>query len=157
MLVLWAQSLDNQSPDEIRTLDGNETREAAIAAVYLVVEQGRKLFSRGGVDLIHHKGRTVLEVVSSRMDEAGRLTPLVCFSDHNDDGCEHVMASLISFSAELDRPITHEQIDLVNLAFDELKKKRITRRLYRPAVILLGVLVLVIAYVAWQTRLYGSY
>jgi hypothetical protein len=50
-IILWAQALDNISPDHIEVTGPKLTREAAVSHVYGVIEHGKRVYAVDGVQL----------------------------------------------------------------------------------------------------------
>ncbi len=153
-LILWAQPLDNTSPDhiespgEVVSSERPERRERAVSTVYSVATAGKRIFSKGGVQLTDDGRRFLVEVLSDQRDQAGRAAPIVCCGKYDpsfDDGSgAKVVININEFAQRIGRTITPEKLDLMKQAFVLLKKKRQRKRL----VGILGFLALALALMA---------
>ena len=158
LLVLWAQALDNSSPDQIE-LRGERLpehdsarRQEAVSTVSAVVRNGTRLYDEGGVRLTEDGGRFVLEVPTAQSDLAGRTAPVVCCGLGDPlQGEELVSATrtwMEDFCIRIGRTLLAEHVERVFPAFAVLKKKYLRRRLVRMA-ILGAATMATLALVAW--------
>jgi hypothetical protein len=139
--ILWAQALDNASPDHIEmredTLSPEDIarRQEAVSLVSGVVKAGSRIFEGAGVQLTEDGRRFVVEVHSVERDRAGRAAPIVCCGDYDstvDDALGvSVAVSLDGFARRIGRSILPEHLKLTRESFVFLKKKSSTRRLAR--------------------------
>lgn len=141
--ILWAQALDNSSPDHI-TVHGNDLglsdaaqRQEAVSKVSAVVKNGARLFEQGGVMLSADASHFVVEIPSVQSDLAGRIAPIVCYGPNGVSarGVYGFMAvtALTAFAKQIGRTLQPEQLKLVEASFDALKKKSKMGRMVRTA------------------------
>jgi hypothetical protein len=134
--TFWAQALDNSSPDhmdkrgEELSPDDSYHRNEVVALVSAVVKRGTRVFESNGVQLTVDKHHFVLEVPSAERDQAGRIAPIVCYGNYdpvmqsvgNAFGAS-VAVGLHDFATRIGRSLQPEHVELVDIAFVELKKK----------------------------------
>jgi len=142
--ILWAQALDNESPDHIsmggRHTEGDDTPERmnAVSAVYAVRKRGGCVFENRGLRLSADNWCFVLEVLSVQRDNANRLAPIVCHGEYNLNSCDTLgdiaMGLLKAFAADIGRTIEPSHFELARESFRALKKKEATRRVRATAV-----------------------
>lgn len=159
--VLWAQALDNASPDHFE-VGGEELspddairREAAVSSVSSVIKSGIRVYEVNGVILTVHVRQFVLEVPSAQRDHAGRSAPIVCQGQYDVEGGDALgdsaACALDDFARRIGRTLQPEHIEGARAAFVALKKKSSTTNVGRPLGI--GGLVLVIlGIVYWLAR-----
>ncbi|GGD33677.1 hypothetical protein [Pseudoxanthomonas indica] len=141
--ILWAQALDNSSPDHF-TVHGNDLgnsdtvqRQEAVSKVSAVIKKGARLFERDGVMLTADASHFVIEIPSVQSDLAGRIAPIVCYGPNGvvATGGHGIMAvaALTAFARRIGRTLQPEQLKLVDVSFDALKKKSKVGRMVRTA------------------------
>jgi hypothetical protein len=160
-LTLWAQALDNTSPDHFdvdgRDLNANETvaRQAAVSMVSNVIKNGRRIFERDGVLLTADVSHFVVEVPSVQRDHTGRTAPIVCYgiysSKTSDSNGAFAADALYNFATRIGRTLQPEHINLVRMSLNDLKKKSMTKRLARTPWIV-GLALLILTIVWWITQ-----
>lgn len=158
--ILWAQALDNSSPDHFyvhgKDLASDDTvqRQEAAAKVSSVIKSGSRLFEKGNVQLTANTSHFVIEVPSVQRDHSGRTAPIVCYGDYdatvgNELG-ESAATALNEFAKKIGRTLYPEHFELIQASFDTLKKKSLATKLTRFMGLWTIILVLlVIAY--WLT------
>lgn len=159
--AMWAQALDNTSPDEIEIPAGDMTREEAVAHVYRVIELGKRVHASKNVKLISYRNRSVLEIISTVHDQAGRSAPIVCYLRHEgsliDEYASEIAASAAHFCAKIGRRLPESYAVEISAAIDALKKNsrtKLTRTLW--VVTIAGAVLAVLAYETYSARLSGA-
>ena len=137
---LWAQALDNSSPDHMANIDGrqiqpddNTEREKVVSEVSGIIKGGVYKSEVEGIKLTANDKQFVLEVISSEKDCRERSAPILCYGDYdkkNTGGIEDsIITSLNTFAGKIGRTIPPKCDDLVRTAFtalkEEIKKKKI--------------------------------
>lgn len=154
--ILWAQALDNTSPDHFnvhgRSLEPDDAvqRQEAVSRVSNVIKNGVRLVENGSVLLTADASHFVVEVPSAQRDRAGRTAPIVCYGDYDsragDALGERVAHALDNFAKEIGRTLQREHFELARCSFETPKKKSWTKNFRRVAA-LTGLAVL--AVVLW--------
>ena len=155
--IMWAQALDNSSPDRIdmhgEQLLPNETlrRQEAVSLVSTVVKAGNRVFEERGVRLTADARNFVVEVPSAQVDRAGRTAPIVCYGEHNgsadDTLADTVVAAVDDFAKLIGRSLRSEDSESLRRSFLALKKNY--RQEWRLRAALVGALLLVVFCVMW--------
>lgn len=156
-LILWAQALDNASPDHFRVrgeelaADDAVRRQEAVSAVSKVIKYGARVYESGGVLLTADAIRFVLEVQSTQRDDAGRAAPIVCSGEYGaalgDQLDEAVSIAVEDFARRIGRTLHPRHFELVQAAFSALKKtSRMTRLVRWLATASLGLVLLAIGF-----------
>lgn len=153
--TLWAQALDNSSPDHFK-VGGNELaegdtirRQEAVSLVSRVIENGTRYYDFDGVLLTADAKHFVVEAPSVQRDQAGRTAPIICcglyeFED-NDKVGYLVAAALSDFAISIGRTLLSEHLEHTQASFTVLKKKRSKpKRAFK-----IGVLVLMVLFAAF--------
>lgn len=159
--ILWAQALDNASPDHFdvygKNLRPDDTvqRQEAVSKVSRVIKNGTRLFEENGVLLTADASQFVVEVPSVQRDHAGRTAPIVCYGHYDatvsDAFGASVAVALDDFAKKIGRTLQPDHFDLARSSFEALKKKSSTTKLVRTVGIgAVGLLLLAIVY--WLTR-----
>lgn len=133
LFTLWAQSLDNSSPDhfEVRgeelAVEDSIRRQAAVSSVSSVIKTGMRVYDRGGVVLTADAHHFVLEVRSAERDRAGRAAPIVCHGEYQSGHVDALAASaalsIDDFARRIGRTLEPEHVQLARDCFGALKKK----------------------------------
>lgn len=154
---MWAQALDNTSPDEIEVPGDDMTREDAVAHVYRVIEAGKRIHASKNVKLISYRNQSVLEVISTVRDQAGRSAPIVCYIRHEtsltDNSASELAASVGQFGAKIGRDLPEGYDVEIARAINALKKNsrtKFTRTLV--VVTLAGAALAVLAYETYSAK-----
>lgn len=152
--ILWAQALDNTSPDhfDVRgkelSADDSGKRQDVVSRVSSVTKKGARVYETGGVLLTADNCHFVLEVPSTQRDRAGRVAPIVCYGDYGDaigdELGDSAVVALDVFVKRIGRTLQPEHIKLARGSFDSLKKKPSMTRLVRMVGIGIVILVLLI-------------
>lgn len=155
--ILWAQALDNASPDHFEvhgkdlTPEDTVQRQEAVSKVSSVIKNGERLFEKSGVLLTADASHFVVEVPSVQRDHAGRTAPIVCYGDYDATADNAlgacVVVALDEFSKKIGRTLQPEHFELVRSSFDALKKKSLTTKLVR--IVGMGALVLVLLVIVY--------
>lgn len=141
--ILWAQALDNSSPDHIAVrgaaLDAEDSlrRQEAVSLVSHVIKDGVRIFESRGVRLTADNRHFIVEIPSAQRDLAGRTAPIVCCGEY-DSSFEETLGAKVAdtlneFARRIGRNLHSEQLELVRGSFAELKKKLLRRTLVRAA------------------------
>lgn len=140
-LILWAQALDNVSPDHFEVygvvLDPTDTvkRQEAVSLVSNVIESGSRIFEKSGVRLTADDSHFVLEVPCAQRDSVGRTASIVCYGvyDHNGGNTFGTWPSIVldAFTKRIDRTFQPEHVELARASFETLKKKSSRKKLLR--------------------------
>lgn len=145
--VLWAQALDNVSPDHIEVVGSPMTRESAVTSVYHVIERGHAVFESQGTKLTVNAEKFVLEIPSESSDHLGRAAPIICYGEIELPMSERLATDLSSaiaaFASRIGRNISAGINDDVARSVVALKKKRKTIARTRKATTILIALVLI--------------
>jgi hypothetical protein len=167
--ILWAQALDNASPDhfdfrgEELSADDSRRREEAVSLVSSVIKKGRRVYPDkvsdpdkvSGVVLTADDGHFVLEVPSAQRDRAGRIAPIVCYGDYNAAGGDALGDSaadaLYKFATRIGRTLQPEHLERARASFKALKKKSPTTKILRTVGIGAAALVL-LALLHWLAQ-----
>lgn len=159
--ILWAQALDNASPDhfdvrgEELSPDDTVRRQGAVSAVSSVIKNGTRVYEVSGVLLTADSYHFVLELPSAQRDRAGRTAPIVCFGDYDATVGDALGASaavaLDDFAKRIGRTLQPEHFELARASFEALKKKSSTTKLARTAGTGAAILVL-LAIVYWLAQ-----
>lgn len=155
--ILWAQALDNASPDhfEVRGKDlkpdDSVQRQEAVSLVSSVIKSGARIFDQSGVLLTADDRHFVVEVPSAQLDRAGRTAPIVCYGDYDATVGDVLGASaavaLDDFAKRIGRTLQPEHFELARASFKALKKKSSTTKLVRTVGIgAVGLVLLAIVY-----------
>lgn len=160
--ILWAQALDNASPDhfefrgEALTADDTVRRQEGVSSVSTVIKKGTRLFDVSGVLLTADERNFVLEVPSAQRDRAGRTAPLVCYGEYDASEGDALGASaavaLDDFAKRIGRTLQPEHFELVRTSFKAREKK--SSKLVRAAGIVVATLVLLFT-VYWLAQTGG--
>lgn len=139
--ILWAQALDDISPDHFdvhgKDLDPDDTvqRQAAVSSVSSVIKSGSRIFEQNGVLLTANAHHFVVEVSTAQRDPAGRIAPIVCYGDYDATVGDALGASaanaLEDFAKRIGRTLAPEHFEIAQASFDSLKKKSLRTRLVR--------------------------
>lgn len=159
--VLWAQALDNASPDhfevhgKILAPDDTIQRQEAVSLIARVIKTGARIDEKCGVLLTADDSHFVVEVPSAQRDIAGRGAPIVCYGAYESAVGDLLGASaavaLDDFAKRIGRTLLPEHFEIARESFEILKKKITTARLVRTAgVVTVGLMLLVIAYLLTQ-------
>lgn len=159
--VLWAQALDNSSPDHFE-VGGEELspddairREEAVASVYGVIKSGMRVYDLNDVILTAHVRDFVLEVPSAQRDHAGRSAPIVCQGQYDvergDALGDSATLALDDFARRIGRTLQPEHIDGARAAFAALKQKLSTTNVGRTLGVG-GVVLVILGLVYWLVR-----
>ncbi|MGK5024872.1 hypothetical protein [Janthinobacterium sp. RB2R34] len=159
--ILWAQALDNVSPDHFqvngKVLAPDETiqRQEVVSVVSNVIKRGERICEKSGVLLTADESHFVMEIPSAQLDSAGRSAPIVCYGDYNAtvDPVLGASATVIldDFARRIGRTLQAEHFELVQASFEALKKKSSTTKLIRISRIVIASLVL-FAIVYWLAQ-----
>ncbi|MYM98738.1 hypothetical protein [Duganella vulcania] len=159
--ILWAQALDNTSPDHFelggKVLGPDDTalRQEAVSLVSSVIKKGARICGKDGVLLTADDRHFVVEVPSVQRDSAGRTAPIICYGDYdvavgNALGNATAVA-LGDFARRIGRTLQPEHFELARASFDTLKKKSSMKKLVRTTGIMgLGLVILAVVY--WLAR-----
>ena len=154
---MWAQALDNTSPDEIEVPGDDLTREDVVAHVYRVIEVGKRIHASNNVKLISHRDQSVLEVISTVRDQAGRSAPIVCYVRHEtsltNSTASELAISFAQFGAKIGRDLPEGYDVEIARAINALKKNsrtKLTRTLV--VVTLAGAALAVLAYETYSAK-----
>ena len=141
--ILWAQALDNTSPDHIhvhgKNLEPDDTvqRQEAVSKVSSVIKNGVRLVEERSVLLTADASHFVVEVPSAQRDHAGRTAPIICYGDYDttsgDAFGKSVAEALDDFAKRIGRTLQREHFELARGSFETLKKKSSTKKLVRMA------------------------
>lgn len=136
-LVIWAQALDNESPDHIYvqgrelTEDYAEERQNAVSKVSKVTRRGVRVFESSGVRLTADRLNFVIELPSVQRDVVGRIAPIICYGDcdRNTDAefGARIYGRMREFAAAIGRDLHSEHLGVIRDAFAVLKKKTALR------------------------------
>lgn len=136
-LIFYAQSLDNLSPDSFRfngeDIGAHDTNRIGIAASQIsqVAKIASPIFEYDGVRLIADGKHFLIEVPCSELDEAGRVTAIVCCGDYHFNTGEEFAAAFVrnlyDFSKRIGRSLMPEHIVLARQAFSILKKRSLQK------------------------------
>lgn len=150
--ILWAQALDNASPDhfEVRgeelSADDTVRRQEGVSSVSTVIKKGTRLYDVSDVLLTADDRHFVLEVPSAQRDRAGRTAPLVCYGDYDATVGDALGASaavaLDDFAKRIGRTLQPEHFERARASFKVLKKKSSMMKLVPAARIVAAALVL---------------
>lgn len=131
--ILWAQALDNASPDHFdvhgKNLepDNAAQRQDAVSKVSSVIKNGRRIFEKSSVLLTADTSHFVIEMPSVQRDRAGRTAPIVCYGDYDatvgDELGTSVDDALDKFSRKIGRTLQPDHRELAQASFKGLKKK----------------------------------
>lgn len=159
--ILWAQALDNASPDHFdvrgEELSANDSarRQEAVSSVSNVIKSGARVYEHSGVLLTADDRHFVLEVPSAQRDRTGRTAPIVCYGEYETAvGAElgnSAVVALDDFARRIGRTLQAEHFEFVRKSFEALKKKSLTMRLVRMVGIG-GVILSLMALVYWLTQ-----
>lgn len=157
--TLWAQALDNSSPDHFNVRDEELAtndivrRQEAVSSVSSVIKNGTRCYESGGVLLTADARYFVLEVPSVQRDRAGRTAPIICYGLHDTGDIDTLgdlaAAALSDFANRIGRTLPPEHFELTQASFAALKKKKtkLTRTLK------IGVLVLaLLGIICWLAQ-----
>ncbi len=152
--ILWAQALDNVSPDhfddrgEELSADASARRQDVVSLVSSVIKSGTRVYEVSGVLLTADNFHFVLEVPSAQRDNVGRTAPIICYGDYDaaieDELGDSAVVALGAFVKRIGRTLQTEHINLVRDSFDSLKKKSSIVRLLRTVGIGAVILVLLV-------------
>ena len=124
--IMWAQALDNISPDEIEVTGTKLTREAAVSQVYGVIERGKRVYAVDEVQLTEHRCQFVLEVLSTVQDQVGRTAPIICWSRYepnlSDRFANLLTTNIEDFAERIGRGLVDRHAEKIIEAIDALKK-----------------------------------
>jgi hypothetical protein len=148
---MWAQALDNISPDHIEVTGAKLTREAAVSKVYGVIERGKRLYAADGVQLTEHRRQFVLEVPSTAQDQVGRTAPIICWSRYEEnlsDAFANLLATNIEdFAKRIGRDLGDRHAEKITQAIDALKKNIRLRQIAKLGLtVAAGLILLSLAY-----------
>ncbi len=139
--TLWAQALDNSSPDHFEVggeelaSDDAVRRQNAVACVSHVIKNGTRFFEANGVILTVDASHFVLEVPSAQRDRAGRAAPIVCYGQYDAGETDALGVSaagaLDDFAKRIGRTLRPDHFELLRAPFAVLKKKSRTMKLRR--------------------------
>ncbi|WP_061953323.1 hypothetical protein [Cupriavidus pauculus] len=155
--ILWAQALDNASPDHLemrgKVLEPDDTvqRQEAVSLVSSVIKGGKRVCEKSGVLLTADDSHFIVEVPSAQRDSAGRTAPIVCYGNYDATVIDVLGASaavaLDDFARRIGRTLQPDHFELARASFETLKKKSSTAKLVRTAGIgTVGLVLLVIVY-----------
>lgn len=152
--ILWAQALDNASPDHFnvhgKVLPPDDTvqRQEAVSKVSSVIKNGTRLFEKSGVLLTADTSHFVIEMPSVQRDHAGRTAPIVCYGDYDATAGNALGASaavaLDGFAKKIGRTLQPEHFEMARASFDALKKKSLKTKIVHFVGIGAMVLVLLV-------------
>ena len=98
-LYFWAQSLDNQAPDEIFKnevkLSDDESRQKLVSEIYAIPKTNIKVLpANAGVTMRYSYPKFVIEAIPTQQDTIKRLAPIVIYGvlrDVSKDGGKDVL------------------------------------------------------------------
>lgn len=159
-LILWAQALDNLSPDHFQMrgleleIDNSNDRQEAVSLASKVTKFGVCIFDNGGVKLTIYRQHFVVKVLSIERDCAGRLAPIICYGGYSTDSdintiSDSVAAAIGEFALKIGRNIQSEHVELIRDSFKKLKKKLIVKKkimiFFIVVIIILAILLMMVA------------
>ncbi|UPL20479.1 hypothetical protein [Alcaligenes faecalis] len=155
--ILWAQALDNASPDHFdvhgKDVEPDDTiqRQEAVSKVSSVIKNGARLFEQKGVLLTANASHFVVEVPSAQHDYAGRTAPIVCYGDYGttvgDELGSAVAVALNAFAKKIGRTLQPIDSELARMSFEALKKKSLmTKRVLNVGIGVAGLVIFVIIF-----------
>ncbi len=144
--IIWAQALDNISPDHIEVRGTELTREAAVSKVYYVIERGKRLYAADGIRLTDHRGQFVLEVPSTAQDQVGRTAPIIYWSRYEtklpDRFANMLVTNIDDFAKRIGRNLADRHAEKIIQAIDALKKNIRFRQIAKLGLTVAAVLIL---------------
>lgn len=154
--ILWAQALDNASPDHFqvhgKVLGSDDTlqRQEAVSLVSNVIKRGARICEKSGMQLTADDSYFVVEVPSAQLDSAGRTAPIVCYGDYdvtvgNALGASAAVA-LEDFARRIGRTLQPDHFELAQASFEALKKSSTTKLVRTAQIVTLGLVLLAITY-----------
>ncbi len=155
--ILWAQALDNASPDHFdvhgKDVEPDDTvqRQEAVSKVSSVIKNGARLFEQKGVLLTANASHFVMEVPSAQHDYAGRTAPIVCYGDYDttvgDELGSAVAVALNAFAKKIGRTLQPIHSELARMSFEALKKKSLmTKLVLNVGIGLAGLVIFIIIF-----------
>jgi predicted CoA-binding protein len=137
MIILWAQSLDNSSPDQIydgrRILSQKSSaeREKIISLISQVTLNSKPEEAGNNVKVYVNNNNFVLSMVLPEKDVLNRKAPVLCYSQLTEINDPHftqrLIAHISTFVKQLNRTIPSNIQEEIVLALSLVKKKRTTR------------------------------
>lgn len=156
---LWAQSLDNFSPDEMSIdekqllPDDKVKRENLVSEVSHIVATSPYQISEDGIKLTANETHFLLEVISSKCDNAGRAAPIICYGNYDNKSIDSltdlVFESLNNFARQINRDIPSICIPQIKDMFVKLKKRKKRDKYLRYSVV--AAVSAVVGFVALDT------
>lgn len=152
---MWAQALDNESPDHINvhgedlSADDATRRQNAVSSVSRVTRGGAHVFESSGVRLTADRVHFVIELPSVQRDVAGRIAPIICYGDCDGnmdiEFGTRIYGRMLEFAGRIGRDLHPEHLAIVSHAFAVLKKKTALRTMLNRIASAALVLVLLLA------------
>ena len=116
-LAFSAQSLDNQTPDtlvdnERPLIEENERREL-VKKISEVALDGTQVFSKGSHNAFLYHDKFLLETPPDELDDAGRISPLLCYGRVPDKPSESwsddVVNAMVGFAERIGRTVSEDK------------------------------------------------
>lgn len=158
-LSFRAQSLDNKTPDPVAVQVGNQIipeedmdkRQELAQNISEVVSDGTQVFSEGSHNAFLHGDRFLLETPPEELDDAGRVTSILCYGCVPDkpprSWSGNVVKAVIGFAERIGRTISPESRDIAGQGVDAVLEERIKKNRMRViGKTLLGVGAFLIAF-----------
>lgn len=138
-IELYAQALDNKSPDHFESggasLPPRDPRRGGILDRCSAISLAGKPVGDAALDMKVRKGEFLLRITAPAKDRAGRFSPVLCVgvlptsSDQIRAWAEEVVEAIGRFCASADRPIDDEDLERLVQRIKEVqlahqKKKR---------------------------------
>ncbi|MCY3682338.1 MAG: hypothetical protein OXH16_13130 [Gemmatimonadetes bacterium] len=164
-LAFSAQSLDNQTPDtlvdnERPLIEENERREL-VEKISEVALDGTQVFSEDSHNAFLYHDKFLLEAPPDELDDAGRISPLLCYGHVPDEPpaswSEDVVSATIGFANRIGRKISDESQDMARRGVEAIlaerkKQLRMRRKMLGVAALLIVLGVLSILWVIFVKK-----
>ncbi len=142
-LSFRAQSLDNKTPDPVAVQidnqiipeeDTDKRRELA-QNISEVVSDGTQVFSEGSHNAFLHGDRFLLETPPEELDNAGRVTPILCYGHVPDkppaSWSGKIVKAVVGFAEHIGRTISPESQEIAGHGVDAILEETLKKNRMR--------------------------
>lgn len=141
--ILWAQALDNTSPDHIR-VDGEDLREndmkrqEAVSFVSNFPNSGSH-YENNGFSLTINRQEYKIQVLSIERDSSGRLAPIIFWGNIQKDALKdtgEIKINIENFARKINRNIQKDHLNFIDYSFAQKNQKK-NKKILAAIIILL--------------------
>ena len=155
LLSFRAQSQDNQAADPVEINEQSLTEEDLSKRISKVSLKGTKVFSEGVHTAFLHDEEFILQTPSDQSDEAGRMSPILCYGHVPDAPQESwprdVIKAVVGFAGSIGRTISGENQKKAHHGVEAILKKKQRNRRHREILLWSAVMAVlsVVVIVLW--------